>query len=199
MIGIDGPAAAADLVEVGRILKPRGVRGEVFVRPDREGYFPFAQGVRVRVGTGAGARTMEVAHFFLHKGMGVLKLAGLGTFEEASALAGAPLSLPASEVGREPDGFFDAEAVAGFSVEDASRGTVGRVVGVRSGPAYWILDAEGPLGPFEVPSVAGLGVEVREGERAVRCDLPKPWPGLDEKQGSAAGAVGGGEEDGGAR
>lgn len=188
MTGIDGPAAAAGLVEVGRILKPRGVRGEVFVRPDREGYFPFALGARVRVGTGAAARTMAVAHFFLHKGMGVLKLDGLCTFEEASAAAGASLSLPAAEVGREPEGFFDAEAVEGFAVEDATRGRAGTVLGVRSGPAYWILDAEGPLGSFEFPAVAGLGVEVQEGERIVRCDLPKPWPGLDEPQGEAGGS-----------
>lgn len=179
------------LVEVGRVLKPRGVKGEVFVVPDREGFYPFVEGGTVWLDTGRGPELARVERFFQHKGHGVLKLDALATCEDAQDAAGAALLLPSGEVGEEPEEVFDSQETVGREVLDATRGRVGEVTGVRKGPAYWIVEARGPLGPFEFPAVGGLGVEVPSGERMVRTDLPRPWPGLDEREGDAAGATGG--------
>jgi 16S rRNA processing protein RimM len=178
-----------DLVEVGRVFKPRGVKGEVFVVPDREGRYPFTEGATVWLDSGRGATPMLVERFFDHKGRGVLKLGGLLRFEDAQAVIGAALLLPPQEVGEEPEGVFDPEDLLGRAVLDATRGPAGTVTGTRRGPAYWIIDAEGPRGAFEFPAVAGLGVEIPKGERVVRTDLPGPWPGLDEREGDSSGAT----------
>ena len=177
-----------DLVEVGRVFKPRGVKGEVFVVPDREGRYPFAEGATVWLHSGKGDVPMVVERFFEHKGRGVLKLDGLNRFEDAQAVTGAVLLLPPQEVDEEPEGVFDPEDLPGRTVLDATRGRAGTVTGARKGPAYWYIEAEGPRGVFEFPAVAGLGVEVPRGERVVRTDLPGSWPGLDEREGDPSGA-----------
>jgi 16S rRNA processing protein RimM len=192
------PEGSLRLAEVGRILKPRGVKGEVFVVPEREGLFPFEEGRTVWLGRGHDPLPLRVEHFFIHKGLGVLKLEGISTPEGASEWAGLALLLPEDEVGEDPPEVFDPAQVKGFSVVDRTRGPVGAVIGARPGPSYWYFDAEGPKGPFEFPVVAGLGVEVLREASEVLCDLPAPWPGLDEREGDPRGASGGEKGDAGA-
>lgn len=171
-----------DLVPVARIVKPRGVRGEVWVDRYWADFPDFAPGSRFwLLGKGAG-REVSAAHFFEYAKGCVLKLEGVETPEEASKLAGLELGLPEDRVPEEGPEEFDTLDVAGWKVVDRTRGEIGSVEGVRDQAAYWVFEVAGPKGGFEVPAVKGLGVELDKVGRVVRTDLPPGYPDVDEDE-----------------
>jgi 16S rRNA processing protein RimM len=171
-----------DLVPVARIVKPRGVRGEVWVERYWADFPDFEPGSRFwLLGKGAG-REVAAAHFFEYAKGCVLKLEGVRTPEEALQLAGLELALPGDQVPEEGPGEFDTLDVVGWRVVDRARGEIGTVERVREGAAYWTFEAAGPRGVFEVPAVAGLGVELSKEAKVLRVDLPPGYPDVDEDE-----------------
>jgi 16S rRNA processing protein RimM len=169
-----------DLVPVARVVKPRGFKGEVWVERYREGFPEFRTASSVwAAGTGDPQR-MTVADFFEYSKGAVLKLAEIGNHEDALALSGAELLLPASEVPPEGEDEFDTEAVVGFEVRDARRGILGTVTAVDPGPAYWTFVVRCDAGEAQVPAVKGLGVRLDKAAGVLSVDLPDGYPGVDD-------------------
>src|SRR5215213_7025620 len=84
-----------DLVLVGRVARAHGNRGQVIVNLDTD--FPderFRTGAVVLVGASATARTIRDVRF--HQGRPILALEGIQTMDDAEALAGAELKVPAA-------------------------------------------------------------------------------------------------------
>ena len=89
----------ADLVLVGRVVKPQGRRGEVAVevfsdRPDR---FPTLRRAFVP-GPGGEPREVRVEGAFPHKGRYVLKLEGVDSIDAAETLRGLELRIPEDDL-----------------------------------------------------------------------------------------------------
>ena len=79
---------------VGRVARAHGNRGQVIVNPDTD--FPderFRIGAVVLVGPSATARTIRAVRF--HQGRPIIALEGIETMNDAEALAGAELKVPA--------------------------------------------------------------------------------------------------------
>ncbi|MEW6758719.1 MAG: ribosome maturation factor RimM [Acidobacteriota bacterium] len=169
------------LVAVARVKGPRGVRGQMWVEPYREGLGERPAGDLVWTGASAeGARTWALREFFTYAKGSVLALDGVTSPEEAEALHGLEVFLPEEAVAPDdPEAFFTDE-VLGLPVTDARRGRIGTVVGMDEGKAYWMIRARGDAGEFEIPAVKGLGVVVDREAGAVRVDLPDGYPGLEE-------------------
>ena len=158
----------ADLVLVGRVVKPQGRRGEVAVlaftdRPDR---FPTLRRAFVP-GPGGVPREVRVEGAFPHKGRYVVKLEGVDSIDAAEALRGLELRIPEEELEKLPEGSYYHHQLTGLAVVDEAgepMGTVEEVV--ETAAETRILVVRGPergetLLPFADAFVRSIDLEGR--------------------------------------
>ena len=158
-----------DLLEVGRIGRPHGVRGELYVDllTDRD--------ERVAVGSCLVARddTLEVIAARPSNGRWLVTFAGVTDRTQAERLTGVVLHAPPIE---DPDALWVHELI-GSRVVEAGGVDRGQCVSVLANPAHDLLELDtGALVPvaFVVSCVHGVTtVDVPEG----LFDLVEPDPG----------------------
>ncbi len=176
-----GIRSGMSLVAVAKILKPRGVRGEVWVDRYREGFPAFEEGSDLWLSGEPGVPRRVLAFFQYAKGC-VLKIDGVDRPEAAAALSGQEVLLPEDWIPPGEPEEFEAGEVRGWAVVDARRGTLGTVSSVVPGPAYWTFLVEGPGGAeIEIPAVKGYGTELDRERNQIRVDLPEGFPGVDDE------------------
>jgi len=160
-------ATGDDPVVIGRIGRPHGVVGELRVIPTGETLASIQPGETLAVAApGALARAMTVeAARVVARGV-LMRLRGVSTREEAAALTGATVSVPAERLSAlsEPDEFYvrDLVGCAVFCGPDH----IGAVIDVYSGAANDALvvqDGAGPqiLVPFTRDALVELDVQGR--------------------------------------
>jgi len=146
-------AAFAEMVLVGRVVKPQGRHGELAVEPfsDREDRFPKLE--RAFVATPGGeAREIRVEHCFAHKHRFVLKLAGIDSIEAAETLRGAELRIAESELAALPEGSYYYHQLAGLQVDDEQGSSIGVVESVmETGADTRVLVVRTPQGETLLP------------------------------------------------
>ena len=170
-----------NLLAVAKILKPRGVKGEVWVDRYREGFPEFPAGCMVWLSPDPGEGPRRVQGFFEYDKGCVLKLEGVDKPEAAQTLSGREIYLPAEMV--PPDGpeEFEPGEIVGWNVIDGRRGPIGHVTGAFEGAAYWTFLVEGPRGrEIDIPAVKGYGVVIDRERGEIRLDLPEGYPGVDD-------------------
>ena len=151
--GARGPRAFADLVAVGRIVKPQGRKGEVAVEPlsDRTDRVPGLRRAWVP-GPGGTARAVVITSCWPHKGRFVLKLEGVDSIDQAEAYRGLELGIGEEELEALPAGSYYHHQLVGLAVQDESGealGTVQRVL--ETGAEARVLEVRGPRGELLVP------------------------------------------------
>jgi len=170
-------AAAArpqDLVAVGRVVRPHGIRGEVSIELLTD--FPE----RVRPGRALGARspsgaleTVRVASVRRQAARLLVRFEGLGTPEAVGRLRGFDLcALPGDEPER-PEGFVfhhEAAGLAAVAADGRALGTVVDLVDVAGRP---LLVLRTPRGEREVPFSRPIVVSVDLTARRVVLDPPE--------------------------
>jgi 16S rRNA processing protein RimM len=140
--------AFADLVLVGRVVKPHGRRGEVAVDPlsDREDRFPGLARAFAPA-TGGASRELRVEGCFKHQDRFVLKLAGIDSIEAAETLRGAELRIEESELAALPEGSYYHYQLVGLRVDDERGEPIGVVESVmETGAATRVLVLREPRG-----------------------------------------------------
>ncbi len=123
--------AFADMVTIGRIVRPQGRKGEVVVqslsdRPDR---FPSLRQAFV-AGESGSARPVQVRGAWPHKGRFVLKLEGVDSIEDAERYRGLDLRIPEEDLSALPEGSYYHHQLRGLRVDDAGGREIGRVAEV---------------------------------------------------------------------
>ena len=150
--------AFADLVLVGRVVKPQGRHGEVKVQPfsDREDRFPRLARAFLPA-PGGGAREVEVERCWPHKDHFVLKLRGVDSIDAAEALRDAELRIPEAELAALPAGSYYYHQLAGLRVVDEAGGELGSVASVmETGALTRVLVVRGAAGRDAAPVRGGL-------------------------------------------
>jgi 16S rRNA processing protein RimM len=171
-----------NLLAVAKILKPRGVKGEVWVDRYREGFPEFSAGSDLWLSPEPGKEPCRAEGFFEYAKGAVLKLEGVDTLEAAQLLNGCEVFLPEEMVPPDGPDEFEAGAIIGWPVVDGRRGPIGRVTGATEGAAYWSFLLEGPRGQeIEIPAVKGYGVVIDRERGEIRLDLPEGYPGVDDE------------------
>jgi 16S rRNA processing protein RimM len=128
------PAGDAAFLEVGRIEKPHGVRGDVIVRLTTNRVERLAPGTVLHTTTG----TLEVVASKPHHDRYLVTFAGIAGREGADELRGAPLwAAPLDD----PDELWVHELI-GAEVVDAGGVRRGRVVEVLANPASDLLELD---------------------------------------------------------
>lgn len=160
-----------DLVLVGRVARAHGNRGQVIVNLDTD--FPderFRVGVVVMVGPSATARAIREVRF--HQGRPIIALDGIETMDDAEALAGAELKVPAPGAGTLPEHTYYHYELIGCEVTDRSGRAIGPVTAVEGTLEMSRLVIAGSHGEVLIPLVAEICTEIDVAGRRIVVNPP---------------------------
>lgn len=177
----------AEFVTIARVSKTQGRHGEVAATLLTD--FPelfekrkrlFALGGSAAQGGMAGSmrRTLDLDGHWFHKGMVVLKFAGVDSISDAEALVGSEIQVPRSErAALRGDEFFVSD-LAGCMVIDSGR-EIGRVKDVQFGsgeaPLLVIEGEKEYLVPFAAAYIEKIALE----QKRLEMKLPEGMLELD--------------------
>src|SRR5262245_25533139 len=162
-----------DLVLVGRIARPHGIRGQVIVNPETD----FVED-RFRVGatfwtrSARGDEQLRVTSARVQNGRPVIAVEGFSSIEDVERLAGLELRVPEEELQPLDEGMYYHHQLIGCAVETVAGERVGEVVRVNGGAAGSLLEVDGPRGEVLIPLAAEICVEIDVGGKRIRIDPP---------------------------
>jgi 16S rRNA processing protein RimM len=144
---------SADLIAIGRVVKPQGRRGELVVEPWTDHPERFSSLRRVFVEAPGNANCeVAVTSCWPHKGRFVLKLQGVDSISDAEAYRGREIRLTQAELEPLPRGSFYHHQLRGLRVEDGDGRPIGMVEDiVETGAGAPVLVVRGPGGEHLLP------------------------------------------------
>src|ERR1044072_1984199 len=165
-----------DLITVARIVKVRGIRGEVVADlltdfPNRfEGLATL-----IAIAPDGSRRSLQIEEQWIHGKRLVLKFAGFDRIEEAKELVGTDLAIPAeARIELTHDSFYEWELI-GCEVETISGIAVGRVKQIMRTGGVELLsvvnDADGR--DRLVPMASDIVVAIDKENKLIRIDPPE--------------------------
>ncbi|MDQ7840109.1 MAG: ribosome maturation factor RimM [bacterium] len=172
-----GRPVPADLVTVGRVVRPHGLRGEVRVRLETD--FPqrferlrevyLIRAGRVEVAEITGRRPFK-------EGL-LLTIHGIGDLEAAEGLRGAEIAVPRDAVVPLEEGAFYVFEIVGLRVRTEEGRMLGTVAEVIRAPANDVYVVRGEAGEILLPATREVvrRIDPASGEMVVAL-----LPGLEE-------------------
>lgn len=163
-----------ELVTIAKIVRTRGLRGEVVADlltdfPER---FEGLENVTAVFENGE-RRELIIENFWFQKERVVLKFGGYDTIETAEALRNAEVCVDESEaVELEDDEFFDWE-LEGCEVETVEGETLGTVREIMRTGGTEVLLIDGPEKELMVPFAESICVEVDVEKKLIKVDVPE--------------------------
>jgi 16S rRNA processing protein RimM len=139
---------------VGLIARAHGNRGQVILNAETD--FPgerFQPGAELFVERGGVVRPLTITTLRFQRDRPIVGIAGVETMNDAEALAGCELRVPADRLAALPDGTFYRHDLVGCRVETSGGEPVGVVRGVEGTLDRSRLVIEGARGEVLVPLV----------------------------------------------
>ncbi len=173
----DSTLLAANLITVGRIVAPHGVRGEVRVRLETD--FPERfEGLRQAFVVQAGrVVAIQITGRRPHRGGMLMTFAGVDTLDAAVRLRGAALAVSRSEAVPLGPGRYYLFEIVGLRVRTVDGRALGVVAEVMQGPANDVYVVRGDGGEILIPALRDV---VRRVDPAVGEMVVVVPPGLEE-------------------
>jgi 16S rRNA processing protein RimM len=169
-----------DLVLVGRVARAHGNKGQVIVNPETDfAEERFRVGQVLLVGATATPRALRAVRF--HQGRPVVSFDGIETMDDAEALAGAELRVPAGESGELPAGTYYHYDLVGCEVRDAAGARIGAVAAVEGTMELSRLVVDAPGGEVLIPLVADICVRIDVAARQITVDPPEGLIDLNQR------------------
>lgn len=163
-----------DLVMVGEVGRPHGLRGQVTVRPFTD--FPderFCEGATVWAGgNGRQPRLLTIADARWHGRRLLLRFDGIASLDDVEALGRVQLRVEADRLQRLPDGQFYHHELVGCTVVTLSGEQVGSVTGVEDAGTS-SLTVRTATGELLVPLAETICVEIDVRARQITIDPPE--------------------------
>jgi 16S rRNA processing protein RimM len=163
-----------DLVAIAKIVKSRGLRGEVSadVLTDFPERFENLESVIALLPDGT-RRNLKIEDFRFQKNRILLTFKGIDSIEAAEEMRDAEICIPESEaVALEEDEFFDWQ-LAGCAVETVEGERLGFVKELMRTGGTEILVVEGAEKEFLIPFAASVCTEVDVENKLIRVDAPE--------------------------
>lgn len=163
-----------DLLEVGVVIGPHGLRGDIKVNPLPTGdlALPGARKVYLKDSKGLLAQ-YDAVRSSPHKQNILLRLAGLETLAAVEPLINSSVWMAKDDLPElEEDRFYWSD-LEGLEVVDEREGRLGRVVGMFSTPAHDILEVEGPSGETLIPAIEPFLVKLDRDKGLLHVNLPE--------------------------
>lgn len=171
-----------DMVLVGRLGRPHGLRGEVVILPETD--FPelrFAEGATVFARTGDTVVALEIERSRTHAGRPLVAFRGVETIEAVEALGRGGLKIPESALAPLPEGEYYWYQYIGAPVQTEAGEVVGTVVRVEPNGGSGMLVVQRGQEEVQVPLTPALCPVLRPDLIVVRppdglLDLNTPGP-----------------------
>jgi 16S rRNA processing protein RimM len=162
-----------DLVAIARVVKPRGLKGEVVAEiltdfPERFDGLNAVTGVTPN----GELLALTIEEHWFQQGRVVLKFAGRDAIESAEELRGCEICVDEGDaVALDADEFYDWQ-LAGCTVETIDGGSVGTVRELMRAGGSELLVVEGER-EYLIPFAAAICVEVDVADKLIRIDPPE--------------------------
>lgn len=144
-----------ELIVVGKLGRPRGVQGEMYITPLTDFPERFNGMKEIHVKSRDGWEKLEIVSAVMVGKRPVVKFHGVASPEEAARMTNRELAVPKDQLVKLPEGeFFVFELVGCEVFEQASGQQIGKVVDVEQYPAhdvYVVQTTEDKL--LQVPAV----------------------------------------------
>jgi 16S rRNA processing protein RimM len=163
-----------EMVLVGTIARPHGLRGHVVVNPHTDFLEQrFRPGATFWTRSGRGSEQLVVDAARFQSGRPVVAFAGYATVEEVEQLAGLELRIPEDSLQPLADGVYYHHQLVGCAVETVAGERVGQVVKVDDGAGGRLLVVEGRAGEVLIPLAVDICVEIDVQNRRILVDPPE--------------------------
>jgi len=163
-----------DLLLVGRVARAHGNKGHVIVNPETDfAEDRFVAGNALVVEQAGKSVERRIVSVRFQQGRPIVALEGIETIDEAEALAGAELKMPASALAPLPRGTFYRHDLVGCHVRDTQGRTVGRVTDVEGPLEQSRLVVAGTRGELLIPLAETICVTVDPESKVIVVDPPE--------------------------
>jgi 16S rRNA processing protein RimM len=163
-----------DLLEVGVVIGPHGLRGDIKISPLPTGHLalPGARKVYLKDSKGLLAQ-YEAVRSSQHKQNILLRLAGLDNLAAVEPLFGSSVWIAKADLPELDEEQFYWSDLEGLEVFDEQEGALGRVVGMFATPAHDILEVDGPFGEILIPAIEPFLVQLDRDKGQLHVNLPE--------------------------
>ena len=187
-MGSSGEASWDELVLVGRVARPHGIRGHVVVNPETDFVVErFYAGAEMRTRVKGHEKALRITDARVEGRRPILALEGYATVEAAEELAGVELRVPETELQALPEGTYYLHQLVGCRVETADGSVIGTVQRVDGGAGAAVLSVDAPSGEVLVPLAQEICVGIDVGARVIRVKLPEGLLELNETRRATRG------------
>ena len=172
-----------DMVVVGRIARPHGLRGQVIVNPETDFVDDrFVSGATMWVRSGHGEESLTIASARVQNGRPVIGFEGFSSIEDVARLAGLELRVPEDSLRVLGEGVYYQHQLVGCAVETVDGVRIGEVARVEGGAGGSLLCVRGAQGEVLIPFAQHICVEIDVAGRRIRIDPPEGLLALNEKK-----------------
>ncbi|MBI2189310.1 MAG: 16S rRNA processing protein RimM [Acidobacteria bacterium] len=163
-----------DMVVVGRIARPHGLRGHVIVNPETDFVDErFRPGADVWVRPASGERRLTIVAARIQGGRPVIAFDGLSRIEDVEAMSGLELRIPEDALQPLESGHYYEHQLVGCRVETMEGVPVGPVVRVEGGAGGSRLVVNGRHGEVLIPLAVDICVDIDVAAKRIRIDPPE--------------------------
>ena len=153
-----------DIIKLGKITAPQGIKGEVRVYPYTDQPTRFSE-IEAVLLNGRRCR-IEKARYM--KNMAVLKLEGIDDRNAAEAMRNRELLLPREELWKQPEDTYFVDDLVGCAVVSEDGEPVGTLKTIHSRPAQDLYEIEREDGSsFLLPAVKEFVKDVKTDEKII--------------------------------
>ena len=153
-----------DIIKLGKITAPQGIKGEVRVYPYTDKPTRFSE-IEAVLLNGRRCR-IEKARYM--KNMAVLKLEGIDDRNAAEAMRNRELLLPREELWKQPEDTYFVDDLVGCAVVSEDGAPVGTLKTIHSRPAQDLYEIERADGSsFLLPAVKEFVKDVKTDEKII--------------------------------
>lgn len=176
-----GPPVWDDMVLVGRIARPHGLRGQVAVNPETDFIEErFLPGAVVWTRIDGRDASLTIASVRVQNGRPVIGFEGRVTREDVESLAGLELRVPEDTLRPLGPGQFYEYQLVGCLVETSDGAVVGPVVRVEGGAGGSRLVVDGERSEVQIPLAVDICVDIDVAARRIRIEPPEGLIDLNE-------------------
>jgi len=170
----DGSAENVALIAVARVVKTRGLRGEVVADlltdfPERFDGLEYVIGVRAN----GNRESLRIEEHWLQGQRLVLKFSGYDSIDSARDLVGLELAVPEADRVPLPENQFYTWELIGCRVETVSGENLGAVRDVTATGSVEILVIDGHERELLIPMAEDICIEVDIARKLIRVDPPE--------------------------
>jgi 16S rRNA processing protein RimM len=174
-------AAWDDMVLVGRIAKPHGLRGDVVINPETDFVEArFAVGETLWTKSDRGQETLTITAARVQNGRPVVGFDGFSRVEDVERLAGLELRVPETALQPLAEHTYYQHQLVGCAVETTTGERIGDVARVDGGMGGSLLVVNSSRGEILVPLTLAICVEIDVEAKRIRIEPPEGLLELNE-------------------